>query len=238
MLFLRSDPHIPPCMLAVLALRKSKKSPPPKSSHPSLELVGRGQCGALFGLDARIALMIFGILALVTGYVAFGRIEIARQAALVGELQAFDMAFLQYQKDMGTFYMFTLDKAADDNDSSEDLTALWDKTKVKSGFQARWNGPYLSRETRKSKEYGLFSLFYAQADRLNYCAVESECAIWLSLANVPAKRWEEVNRIIDEGGGKYPEGEAGDEITKGRVQADGASDPRMLFFRIDGRAKP
>jgi type II secretory pathway pseudopilin PulG len=232
---LLSAPHVLKSTLAVLKQRKTQKSPPLISPVHAFVFSRRGQSGALFGLDARLALMVFGILALVTGFVAFGRVGLARQAALLGELQAFDLALTQYQKDMGTFYLFTLDKQPDDTDSSEDLAALWDNTRVKEGFKARWSGPYLNRDQRKSHDYGFWGLFYATADRQNACSTESDCALWLTLSNVSAERWAEVNRAVDEGGGKYSEGEAGSEMNRGRVQADGETNPRILFYRIEGR---
>lgn len=195
------------------------------------------QRGAMFGLDARLALAIFGIMAVVAGYISFGRIGVAKQTALIGELQAFEHAFMQYQSDMGTFYLFTLDKNIDDTNSAEDLAALWDETKVKPNFRKNWHGPYLNRENRRSREYGSFGVFYAQDDRQNYCTAESECAIWLSLSRVPAERWNEVNKIVDEAGGKVPE-PIGEQIQTGRIQADDTGNQRVLLYRIEGRAKP
>jgi type II secretory pathway pseudopilin PulG len=195
------------------------------------------QRGAMFGLDARVALMIFGILAVIAGYVGFGRIESAKQVALVAELQAFEMAIANYQADLGTFMLFTLDKPIDDTNSAEDIAALWDITKVKENFRKRWNGPYIAREDRKSREYGNYGVFYSQSDRQNYCTAQSECAIWLTLNRVPAACWREVNQIIDEAGGKHPE-PPGEDISSGRIQTDAPTATRSLFYRIEGRPKP
>jgi type II secretory pathway pseudopilin PulG len=197
---------------------------------------GSSQRGAMFGLDARLALAIFGMLAVVAGVVSFGRIGLAKQTALIAELQAFEHALMQYQHDMGTFYLFTLDKPIDDTNSAEDLEALWDESKVKPNFRKNWHGPYLARENRRSREYGSFGVFYAQADRQNYCTAQSECAIWLTLSRVPAPRWNEINRIVDEAGGKVPE-PIGEQTSSGRVQSDTSSDPRVLLYRIEGREK-
>lgn len=194
------------------------------------------QRGALFGLDARLALAIFGVLATITGFVAFGRLETARTSVVVADLQNFEKAFQHYQADLGTFFLFTLNKAPDDTESANDITALWDEAMVKPGFRPRWNGPYLDREHRRSREHGSWSVFYAQADRQNYCTTDSECAIWLTLSAVPADLWEELNRLLDEGGGKFPETK-GQELSSGRLQADAATNPRALFYRIDGRPK-
>lgn len=188
------------------------------------------QRGAMFGLDARLAMMIFAIMATVAGFVAFGRINMARTAALAGEIEAITEAMKAYQTDMGTFYLFTLDKPVDDDSSLEDITALWNPAMVKEGFKNRWHGPYVTFESRKHRNYGNWSIFYAQGDRKNYCTTDSDCFIWLSLSNVPTKIWNEVNAYFDEAGGTSKEGK-GEDITTGRVQSDAPTDPRMLIVK-------
>lgn len=194
------------------------------------------QSGAMFGLDARLAMLVFAVLAVVAGYVAFGRILIAKQAVLIGELQAYEHALQQYQTDMGTFYLFTLDKPADDTSSIDDIKALWDVNYVKPAFRPRWNGPYLTVTSRRNRTYGNYSLFYAQGDRKNVCATDSDCFVWLGLSQVPAKMWDDVNAYFDEGGSRFPEG-ANLDITTGRLQADSNSDPRTLLFRTIERQR-
>jgi len=188
------------------------------------------QGGAMFGLDARLAMMIFAIMATVAGYVAFGRIGMAKTAALAGEVEAMTQAMQQYQTDMGTFYLFTLDKPVDDDSSLEDITALWNPKMVKEGFRNRWHGPYVTFESRKHRIYGNWSIFYAQGDRKNYCTTDSDCFIWLSLSGVPKKTWDEVNAYYDEAGGSLKEGK-GEDIAGGRVQADAPTDPRTLIVK-------
>lgn len=217
-------------MLGFLGVNKRFSAP--ASRQPRI-LTPHPERGALFGLDARMAIGVFALLAVIAGYVAFGRVGIARDTALLADLQAFEQALAEYQTDMGTFYLFTLDKKPGDSGSG-DLEALWDKSRVLPGFQRHWNGPYLHRDSRKHKTYGRFSTFYAQADRINYCTTDSDCFVWLSLTDVPAKMWASVNRIIDEGGGAYHE-RLGEEGSTGRVQHDGETDPRMLLLRTVGR---
>lgn len=186
------------------------------------------QHGAMFGLDARLAMVVFAVMATVAGFVAYGRISIAKNAALIREIESFEYALNQYQTDMGTFYLFTLDKPVDDTSSLEDLTALWNKDMVKPGFQPHWHGPYTTAESRRHRTYGNWSLFYAQGDRGNYCATDSDCFVWLSLSRVPAKLWNEVNGYYDERGGSEREADA---IRSGKIQADAATDPRTLIIR-------
>jgi type II secretory pathway pseudopilin PulG len=184
----------------------------------------------MFGLDARIALAIFAILAVVAGYLAFGRVAIARQAALMSELDAIHQALDAYPTDMGTFFLFTLNKSTDDQDSSTDITALWDVNMVKPGFRRLWQGPYLHRTSRDIRGYGKLSAFYATGNRKDYCSVHSDCYVWLSVSSVPAATWKSINRTLDEGNGVSPEA-PGQDISSGRIQSEADTDPRPLYYR-------
>ncbi|HEX2859643.1 MAG TPA: hypothetical protein VHP58_05560 [Alphaproteobacteria bacterium] len=194
------------------------------------------QRGALFGLDARIALAIFAVLAVVVGYLAFGRIQVARQAALLAQLQDIENALAAYQTDMGTFFLFTLNKEPGDNDSTLDITALWDKNMVKPGFRRHWNGPYLHRTSREMPGYGRLSVFYATGDRKDYCSTTSDCFVWLSVSSTPQKAWVQTNHIVDEGNGAENEID-GQQISLGRIQSEAATDPRPLYYRTVERPR-
>lgn len=201
------------------------ESTPPPFLHP--------QSGALFGVDARLALLIFGLLAVVAGYVAYGRIALAKTAALVADIENIDQALQAYQTDMGTFFLFTLVKEEGDSGAT-DLEALWDKSRVLEGFQHLWNGPYLHRTSRKHRDYGMYTVFYGQGDRQSTCTLDSDCYVWLALSKVPQATWREINRALDESAGKTPE-PAGDATTLGRVQAVEATDPLTLIYRSVAR---
>ncbi|MFZ2587411.1 MAG: hypothetical protein WAZ18_04760 [Alphaproteobacteria bacterium] len=194
----------------------------------------RAQAGALFGLDARMAIAVFAIIAVIAGYVAWGRIVTAKDTVLIADIQALDEALAGYQADMGTFYLFTLAKDDPTDTGAEDLEALWDKTKVLTGFQPHWNGPYVHRDSRQHKDFGKFTVFYAQGDRTNICVQDSDCYVWLSLTHVPAKVWERLNLQVDENGGRTRELN-GTDITSGRVQAVDLADPRTLIYRSVAR---
>ncbi|NBV54226.1 MAG: hypothetical protein EBR79_00730, partial [Proteobacteria bacterium] len=157
-------------------------------------------------------------MSVVAGYSMFSRITTAKDAALASELIAMENALQHYQTDMGTFYLFTLNKKDGDDSSLEDITALWNKEMVKPGFQKNWHGPYVGFESRKHRTYGSWSLFYAQPDRQNYCMTDTDCYIWLSLSNVPEEMWQSLNAYFDEAGGKQPE-PPGEDIKQGKVQA-------------------
>jgi hypothetical protein len=189
------------------------------------------QRGALFGLDARVALVVLALLVLMVGFNALGRVKLGQQAALVGEMQAFELALAHYQADMGTFFTNTLDKAEEAPLEPEDLSVLWDKSRVLPGFQARWQGPYLARENLKNRLYGQYGLLVAQPNR-EPCTEESPCTLWLTLTRVPNAVWAEVNRALDEAGGKAPEA-AEVKATRGKIQATGTEPERTLLYRLE-----
>lgn len=209
----------------------------PYSSHFSagngLRLKGCNQSGVMFGLDARIALAIFGALAVVVGYISFGRVETARTAALIAELEAFENATNAYAADMGTFPLFTLNRE-DLTYAPEDIDILWQTSGIKPGFIPRWRGPYLHRESRKHNSYGLYSISFATPDRKSPCAEDTACAIWLSLSQVPTQTWQKVNSYYDEANGSAKEAE-GQQATVGRVQAEGSGNALTLYFRLTTR---
>lgn len=189
------------------------------------------QSGALFGLDARIALAVFGLLAIIVGVVSFGRVEIARKASVIAELEAFENALNHYQADMNVFLPFTTNKPAGDDLSAADtdLEALWSRELVKIGFHPSWNGPYLQRESRKHPTYGTYGLVYAPPlERTSTCTEDTPCFLWLSLSQVPADIWKTINSYFDEAHGREREA---NPTTTGRVQSDSTGATRTLYFR-------
>lgn len=192
------------------------------------------QSGILFGLDARIALTIFAALAAVVGYVSFGRIDIARESALIAELEAFENATNAYSGDMNTFMLFTLAGATPEETDPASIEVLWKPEGIKPGFVKNWHGPYLHRESRKQNTYGTYGLAFATVNRKTTCTEEDGCAAWLSLSNVPAKVWEKVNSYYDEANGSAKEPD-GQKTALGRIQADGTGPTRTLYFRLTSR---
>ena len=181
----------------------------------------------MFGLDARLAMIVFTALAVVAGYYGYGRVETAKQARLIRELDAKAAALQNLQTDLRTFLPFALTTA----DGEQDITALWDKSILKPQFQSLWNGPYVLDETEHHKHFGRWWLRYGQDDaELSPCTLSSRCFVWLHLSGVPQFMWEKVNNIRDEASGATPE-PAGQTISLGRVRATSEEDPRTLIYR-------
>jgi len=186
----------------------------------------KNQRGALFGLDARVALLIFISLSIVAGYAGFSRISTAKETALAKEMKAIDQAFTQLQVDMGTFLMFALNNPID----AKNFAVLWDKFYLKPAFRKHWNGPYYTDQHLWHKEYGGYSIHFAQGDHSSGCISTSQCYVWIELTEVPYDVWNSLNGLVDESLGDIPE-PTGERHIRGVIQADGATDIVNLFYR-------
>jgi type II secretory pathway pseudopilin PulG len=89
--------------------------------------------GAMFGLDARIALAIFGALSIISGAALYSAIQDSKVTALISENNELVKAFEQYYLDTGTIPKGT-------EKSTTHLEELITNTDNVSG----WNGPYWS----------------------------------------------------------------------------------------------
>ena len=176
------------------------------------------QRGAMFGLDARIALAIFGTITVAAGYVGVSKIETARDAALYKEILAIEDAMEQMQTDLGVFYQFAIQTS----DFVNDINALNDKSLLKTKYQSRWNGPYLEGFDRNNARFGTYDVRYRGG-----CTISNSCTVMIRLTNVARKTWDRFNRMVDENNGTAPEG---DPTNQGRVQGNGGTDPINLFY--------
>jgi len=95
--------------------------------------------GAMFGLDARIALAIFGALSVISGAALYSAIQDARVTAIVTELDEIGKAVTAYYLDTG---VYPASKVGGDNATLLDGDALI----AKPGTLTGWQGPYLPHE--------------------------------------------------------------------------------------------
>tara|TARA_Y100001960_G_C14768695_1_gene878549 strand:- start:2661 stop:3260 length:600 start_codon:yes stop_codon:yes gene_type:complete len=105
---------------------------------------------AMFGLDARIALAIFGALSVISGAALYSAIQDAKVTAIITELNEVGKAYDQYYLDVGE--ELTL--------SGENFYLL--NAELFASSKAGWKGPYLSGAPRSTvwtdKEYGFQEL--------------------------------------------------------------------------------
>ena len=191
-----------------------------------------GQKGAMFGLDARIALAIFAALSVIAGYLGISKLETAHKAAFLKEIMAYEDAITQMQTDFGVFYEF----AIDNSDGVHDFNAIETSTdNVKSNFLTKWHGPYIEGIRQDHPQYGSFTLTYGQDDYTSACTYNTTCYVWINLTNVPDELWQWVNKVVDEQNGSAPET---NPSTEGRIQADVTTGTRTLYYRTNAKRTP
>lgn len=185
------------------------------------------QRGAMFGMDARVALAIFGTLALIGGYTMIGRIDTARTGKFIKELSTISEGLAALQTDTGR--MPSLDWTSP--------TDIFEVVCQDPGI-AKWNGPYVS-DCDSSENLGdriippgggAWSSAALQNDRTTACAYGENCYVWLSVNNFPEDTFITINDVIDENGGTDAETTPASE---GRVRFTGAG-TGTLHFRAFG----
>tara|TARA_Y100001960_G_C14777149_1_gene884010 strand:+ start:1154 stop:1747 length:594 start_codon:yes stop_codon:yes gene_type:complete len=94
--------------------------------------------GAMFGLDARIALAIFGALSVISGAALYSAIQSSKTTVLLANFREMEKAIEQYYLDTGSLVPLSTTNAAGDLS----FLALLEAPSGVTG----WNGPYLPYE--------------------------------------------------------------------------------------------
>jgi hypothetical protein len=92
--------------------------------------------GAMFGLDARIALAIFGALSVISGAALYSAIQDSKVTAIVTEMDNVGKATTAYYLDTGIY------PAAEAGSAKNTL----DARQLTASSQSGWQGPYMSFE--------------------------------------------------------------------------------------------
>lgn len=128
------------------------------------------QKGAIFGLDARIALAIFGVLSIVAGVSSLSVLSTASTTALVTELNNMKKAYQEFHLSTG-----------------EHTTRFMDLIDNNSNIIG-WSGPYIDLLSNNNRTYGVYSFSEGRQDVNGVPPVECSgggiCAIWLKLTAV------------------------------------------------------
>ncbi|HAG52175.1 MAG TPA: hypothetical protein DCL21_00110 [Alphaproteobacteria bacterium] len=145
--------------------------------------------GAMFGLDARIALAIFGTLSIITGAALHSAIQDARVVSAVTSLKEIAKAYDSYLLDTGREVSLA-------SGSHYNIVDLVEKP---SGV-AIWRGPYISYAKNASTTLRLIDTSGMGNNFLMRCAQESDWNpnIWMgdcSSAHKPCAVWIEVEGI-------------------------------------------
>jgi len=97
---------------------------------------GNRKRGAMFGLDARVALAIFGALSVITGAALYSAMKEAKVIALMTELDNIDKAITQYLLDTGSF------PPPDTSNVSITNSGLLKIEELLESSVRGWKGPY------------------------------------------------------------------------------------------------
>jgi type II secretory pathway pseudopilin PulG len=111
---------------------------------------------AMFGLDARIALAIFGALSVISGAALYSAISNSKATALLADMQEVGKAWEQYYLDTG----FNLPPISTDSTTPQ-FSMLKSHNLVVDESVNNWNGPYLPyASTGDHLEYPLYNRIY------------------------------------------------------------------------------
>ncbi|PPR10934.1 MAG: hypothetical protein CFH44_00120 [Proteobacteria bacterium] len=169
--------------------------------------------GAMFGLDARIALAIFGALSVISGAALYSAIQQAKMTSVVTELKEMVKAIEAYLLDTGS----DIRVVATDTAGS----ALWFSDLSTNGNSASgYQGPYLSYEQVASPaEYHYIHPLHSQlhlgkgqdiafdnlvADSAT-CTAGKLCYYWVQTQNTPCQIAYTVDEYVD-GSADYENG--------------------------------
>lgn len=191
--------------------------------HNPWENLWSNQRGALFGMDARISLAIFGAMAIVAGAYTANNIYATKAQGFSKELSEVTEAIEAIHNDLGEDLHSSLESVSDENA----YVALYDNVRIKPGrLRGRWLGPYLQTATSTHKNFGEIRVTKAGEEAKKDCVAGHICYLWITYDNVPMGVLESLNKTFD------GHDEVGAEAM-GRVQwHDGYEDNRyVLWFR-------
>jgi hypothetical protein len=189
---------------------------------------------AMFGLDARIALAIFGALSIITGAVLFKVIEDIKVVRLLYELEEYSKAYEAYVLDTGHDMVYN---------AAAPSTAL-ETTEIISSSESGWKGPYIQYSMSdyyapfvsfRHPEYGYF--WYMRATNVSSfgsytdstaAAMQTRCTDgdincynWVSLLNLDLDLAEKIDERVD--------GQKGANVGRLRVWFQGAGNYAVYY---------
>jgi len=162
--------------------------------------------GAMFGLDARIALAIFGALSVISGAALYSAIQNSQATAILTELREIGKAWEQYYLDTGD------DITSDINANKVDLPTSY---LIEDSSVAGWNGPYLSYDKHNTQSllhpaYDYVGLRALTGDVVwsatvapwshapIQCTSSNQCSIWALIDYIPnASVVKAIDDIVD-----------------------------------------
>ena len=187
----------------------------------------KSQRGAMFGLDARIAMAIVGALSLVGGMAMTMTSSEVKAKALLKDLETYKAAVQSLQYDLKTNLQ---DAVTTGSEAIKAFQALNDSSVLQAAHQTKWLGPYLKIRTDDPtihENYGAMRLQIGTDTNVSAASTcGSSCFYWMRVDEVPYIDFMEINDIVDGAGEASPD-------TSGRVQwrADTGTFPARIFFQ-------
>lgn len=184
---------------------------------------------AMFGLDARIALAIFGALSVISGAALYSAIQEAKVTSIITDMNELGKAVDAYQLDVGSLPVFDVITAP----HYMNLYSL-----VNDTVQG-WKGPYINLEqygeigkdalNLSYKEYNYIGVrrletsIWGDGLGVNFCDdTSAECGLYIVLAWLPKAIADEIDKRMD---GSL-------DATVGKVrQTKGADDTWAIFMQ-------
>ena len=175
------------------------------------------QKGALFGLDARIALAIFSGLSIIAGAAGYSYMSKTQITALATELDNISKAYTNFQLD------------------TQVNTKTFGDLINNDGGQLGWNGPYITMISDNHLAYGKYSIVYGidmtrvKGTTPRPCLNPRDiCFIWVQLSDVPMALASKVDEHIDGANDGLGTPNSG----KFLVEVDAATEKALISYRI------
>jgi len=162
------------------------------------------QKGAMFGLDARIALAIFGALSVISGAALYSAIQEAKVTSLLTEMNEMGKAY----------YAYALDTGQDLPMNSVPSKRFEGHNLVDDPNIAGWSGPYLSYEKELLGQGRFLHPTYTYAEfreaknndfttnDFTHCNASGDpCYVWAQIRDVPKTIIDALDVKVDGGDG-------------------------------------
>ena len=189
----------------------------------------KSQRGAMFGLDARIAMAIIAALSLVGGIALTMTVSDVKAKALMKDLESYKAAVEALQYDVKA----NIQTITTSVTSVDAFRVLNDSSLLLPAYQAKWYGPYLKVRTNDAgtnENYGDMRLQVGTQTNVSAAgSCGSACYYWIRVDDVPYNDFMVVNEILDGANETNPD-------TSGRLQwrADNGGAPDRIFY-MSGR---
>lgn len=165
----------------------------------SKKQIVRSQRGAMFGLDARVALAIFGGLSVIAGAAVFSSVRETNVTSLLAEFDNISKGYINFTFDTGV-----------DVPMGAGATLGFQNLFTDANGTLSWQGPYITRSTTDHPVFGVYELEEA---RIALGTAESTwlpgsetactgaggevCGAWLTLTQVPCEIAGNLDTRID-----------------------------------------